>query len=531
MPQNNAASYDVAIIGYGPVGATFANLLSRYGWKIAVIEQQPDIYDKPRAITIDHEVLRVFQSCGIANVMEKGIAPHPGTHYLGVDGEIIKVFDPMPPPHPLGWVPTATMVQPNVERALRAQFGKYGNADIFLPAHALDFEQDDDGVSLTIEADGIRKSIRTRYLVGCDGANSPTRKALGIPLDDLAFDEWWMVVDAFAADPAKRQDKCFQYCWPSRPGTFLPGPGALRRWEIKLLPGETPQDFSSEASVVKVLGAFTDTSDLTIWRSAVYRFHALLAKQWRAGRVFLMGDAVHQTPPFLGQGLSAGIRDAFNLAWKLDLVLAGKADDALLDTYAAERQPHVGAVVATAKEFGKIIGELDVDAAKARDQRLRAELRDGTAQTIRQKFIPDLTTGLIATGAPLAGALFVQPNVRQQNNVLARLDDVISAGFVIAATSAEALQWMTAELRRSWDKLGGASIVIRDAPLAVAGNVTVLCEQNGLFTEWMWAAGVEAVLIRPDRYVFGGAKTAEQLNALVRRLIKALQVEQFTITN
>jgi 3-(3-hydroxy-phenyl)propionate hydroxylase len=523
MSQNNAASYDIAIVGYGPVGATLANLLSRYGWTIAVIEQQPEIYDKPRAITIDHEVLRVFQACGIADVMEKGIAPHPGTHYLGVDRDIIKIFDPMPPPYPLGWVPTATMVQPDVERALRAQFGRYGKADIFLPARAVGFEQDADGVSLTVEADGTTRSIRARYLVGCDGANSMTRKALGITLDDLAFDEWWMVVDAFAADLAKRPDKCFQYCWPSRPGTFLPGPGALRRWEIKLLPGETPQDFSSEQSVVKVLGAFTDTSDLTIWRSAVYRFHALLAKQWRAGRVFLMGDAVHQTPPFLGQGLSAGIRDAFNLAWKLDLVLAGKAGDALLDTYAAERRPHVGAVVATAKAFGKIIGELDVDAAKARDQRLHAELRDGTAQTIRQKFIPDLTTGLIATGTPLTGSLFVQPRVRQRNGVLARLDDVIPAGFLIAATSPELLRGMTADMRGSWDRLGGAEVVIRDESAPSAGHALVLQEENRLFSQWMKAAGVEAVLVRPDRYVFGGASTAEQLQALMRRLIAALE--------
>jgi 3-(3-hydroxy-phenyl)propionate hydroxylase len=528
MPHDTANCYDVAIIGYGPVGATLANLLSRYGLKIAVIEQQPDIYDKPRAITIDHEVLRVFQACGIAAIMEKGIAPHPGTHYLGVDRDIIKIFDPMPPPHPLGWVPTATMVQPEVERALREQFGRYKNADIFLPAHAVDFEQDEDGVSLAIEKDGTTKSIRARYLVGCDGANSATRKALGISLEDLAFDEWWMVVDAFAGDLGKRPDKCFQYCWPSRPGTFLPGPGKLRRWEIKLLPGETPQDFAAEESVIRVLGNFTDTSDLTIWRSAVYRFHALLAKDWRAGRVFLMGDAVHQTPPFLGQGLSAGIRDAFNLAWKLDLMLAGKAGDALLDTYAAERRPHVGAVVATAKDFGKIIGELDLEAAKARDTRLRTELRGGTAQTIRQKFIPNLTTGLIAAGMPLAGTLFVQPHARQRNGSLARLDDLIPAGFVIAATSLETLRWMTADTRHAWEELGGTDIVIADGDTPAAGNAVVLQEHNSLFSEWMQAAGVEAVVVRPDRYVFGGAATAKQLNTLLRQLSSRLAAGSMT---
>jgi 3-(3-hydroxy-phenyl)propionate hydroxylase len=524
MPNNNAGYYDVAIVGYGPVGATLANLLARYGLKIAVVEQQPDIYDKPRAITIDHEVLRVFQSCGIAHVMEKGIAPHPGTHYLGVDRDVIKIFDPMPPPYPLGWVPTATMVQPDVERALREQFAMYGNADIFMPARAIEFEQDDAGVSLTIDAAGTKRNVRARYLVGCDGANSIIRKALGIALDDLAFDEWWMVVDAFAKDLTRRPNKCLQYCWPARPGTFLPGPGALRRWEIKLLPGETPQDFSSNDSVVAVLKNFTDTSDLTIWRSAVYRFHALLARHWRAGRIFLMGDAVHQTPPFLGQGLSAGIRDAFNLAWKLDLVLAGKAGDALLDTYEAERQPHVGAVVATAKDFGKIIGELEVDAAKARDERLRTELREGTAQTIRQKFIPDLTTGLIAADTPLAGSLFVQPHIRQRDGAPpTRLDDLMPPGFVIAATSAEVLRGMSADARQAWRMLGGANIVILDCSPATTGDAAVvLQEQDRLFAEWMRAKHVEAVVVRPDRYVFGGAATAEQLDALVCRLAESL---------
>jgi 3-(3-hydroxy-phenyl)propionate hydroxylase len=312
-------AYDVIIVGYGPVGATFANLLTRYGLKIAVVEQAPDIYDKPRAITIDHEVLRVFQACGLGDAMAKAIAPHPGTHYLGVDREIIKIFDPMPQPYPLGWVPTATFVQPDSERALRRKLAEYSDAGVFLSTRAVGLAQDGHGIALTVERDGDASTLRAQYVVACDGANSFVRKQLGIELDDLAFDEWWMVVDALTDDLTKRPHKCFQYCWPSRPGTFLPGPGALRRWEIKLLPGETPEDFASSDRILSALSAFTDTADLTIWRSAVYRFHALVARNWRNGRVFLMGDAVHQTPPFLGQGLCAGIRDAFNLAWKLAL--------------------------------------------------------------------------------------------------------------------------------------------------------------------------------------------------------------------
>jgi 3-(3-hydroxy-phenyl)propionate hydroxylase len=514
--------YDVAIVGYGPVGAIFANLLSRYGLTIAIVEQAADLYDKPRAITLDHEVLRALQACGLAEVMEKGIAAHPGTHYLGVDKDIIKIFDPMPPPWPLGWVPTATFVQPDIERALRAKLAEYGKADVFLSARATDLAQDADGVSLTVDTTGGSRALRARYLVGCDGANSFVRKSLGVRLDDLAFDEWWMVVDAFAADPGKRPNKCFQYCWPSRPGTFIPGPGALRRWEIKLLPGETPDDFASTDRILEVLAGFTDPSDLTIWRSAVYRFHALLAQRWRAGRVLLMGDAVHQTPPFLGQGLSAGVRDAVNLAWKLALLLGGKGGDSLLDSYEAERKPHVGSVIATAKEFGEIIGELDPDAAQVRDRRLRAELRAGTAETVRQKYIPDLKGGLIASSAVLAGALFVQPSIRQGQGVV-RLDDLLAPGFLLVSPTPEPMIWLTSSSRRIWRQIGGEQIIIAGGGASFAGRHRVLAEEGQLFADWLRTHGSDVVVVRPDRYVFGAAKNAEQLNSLVDELDAGLK--------
>ena len=271
--------YDVAIVGYGPIGAIFANLLARYGLRIAVVECAAGIYDKPRAITLDHEALRVFQAVGLANFMQSAIAPHNGSHYLGVDGDVIKMFDPMPPPYPLGWIPNATFVQPDAEKALRDKFAEYGNADVFLSTTVVSLAQDETSVLLRVRPEsGDDLMLAVRYLVGCDGANSFVRKHLGIGLEDLAFDEWWLVVDTLTSDPGKRPAKSYQYCWPSRPGTFVPGPGKLRRWEIKLLPGEDPELAGAPDNVLKLLKAFTDTSDLTIWRSAVYRFHALLGK-------------------------------------------------------------------------------------------------------------------------------------------------------------------------------------------------------------------------------------------------------------
>src|SRR5262249_52098707 len=184
----------------------------------------------------------------------------------------------------------------------------------------------------------------------------------------------------------------------------------LRRWEIKLMLGETPEAFGAPDNVARQLARFVDPDAIEIWRSAVYRFHALVAERWRSGRVFLAGDACHQTPPFMGQGMCAGIRDAASLAWRLALVLHAGAQDALLDSYEVERKPHVEALVGFAKKAGEVIGELDIAAAQARDALLRGQLERGEAETIRQRFIPDLAGGVIDTG-PAAGTLFVQPRV------------------------------------------------------------------------------------------------------------------------
>jgi 3-(3-hydroxy-phenyl)propionate hydroxylase len=518
-------AYDAIIVGYGPVGATAAALLARYGLRVAVVEQSAAIYDRPRAITLDHEVMRIFQACGAAAAIAPFTAPHPGTHYLGIDGKIIRIFDPLPPPHPLGWPPSGTCVQPPVEAALRARVAETEQVDVLLGHEATGLRQIDDGVDLAVRnADGQGTRVLTaRYLLGCDGANSFVRKELSLALEDLAFDEWWMVVDVRLRRPTELPQKCIQYCWPSRPATFIVGPGNLRRWEIKLLPGETPEEFGSRANVVEQLRRFVDPDAIEVWRSAVYRFHAVVAQRWLAGRVFLLGDAAHQTPPFLGQGMCAGIRDASNLAWKLAMVLRSGAREDLLATYELERKPHVRALVALAKEFGKIIGELDPEAARLRDATLRGQLERGEAETVRQRYIPNLSAGVIdldAQASHAAGTLFVQPRIRGGDGSVL-LDDVLQPGFLLATTGEEAQHWLTPSAQELWRRIGGERIVIGDADRAPpvadssAGELRHLTEADGLFTAWMAQQAGAAALVRPDRYVFGVAANAAELNRLV----------------
>jgi 3-(3-hydroxy-phenyl)propionate hydroxylase len=508
-------TYDVLIVGFGPVGATLANLLARRGLHVGVIEAEREIHDKPRAITHDHEVMRIYQACGLAERIAQFTAPHPGTHYLGVDGRVIKKVESLPPPYPLAWPPTGTFVQPEVERLLRQGVAGCAAVEVFLGHRGIDFTQDDDGVALTVRdvTQGTERVLRAHALLGCDGANSFVRKRLDIPLEDLEFDEWWMVVDVRIRRPVDLPPRCIQYCWPSRPATFVPGPGDLRRWEIKLLPGERPEEFGRHENVVRQIARFADPSCLEIWRSAVYRFHALLAQRWRRERVFLLGDACHQTPPFLGQGMCAGIRDAGNLAWKLAMVLRDGAPEALLDSYEQERKPHVRALVATAKRFGEIIGELDPEAARIRDETLHGQLERGEAETIRQRFIPDLAAGIIDCdpGAHGAGSLFVQPRIRRHDAIGdgVRLDDLLRFRFLIAATTARAQAWLTPESLALWRRLEGERIVIgqpqqtRQPPVAAGTDIRYLAETDDIFAGWMAQHECAAIVVRPDRYVFG----------------------------
>lgn len=505
--------FDVAILGYGPVGAILALLLARAGLTVAVVEQHPGIFDKPRAITIDHEALHALQLCGIGDALEPLLEPHRGTDYLGVDGGLIRAFYPQTPPFPLSWNPNVVFIQPELEALLRAAVEAQPGIHVWLSHKAEAIAEADESVQLTAQPvdGGSPRLISARYLVGCDGANSFVRTALELGLEDLNFDEWWMVVDAWQRSAVALPERCVQYCRPERPGTFIRGPRGLLRWEIKLLPGETPESFGAPENVARVLARFVDPEAVEIWRSAVYRFNARVARQWRHGRILVAGDAAHQTPPFMGQGLCAGIRDAVNLAWKLRMVLRDGADGRLLDTYGEERQPHVRTVVARTKEIGLVIGELDAAAAAERDRRMRAEMAERKVVS-RQSVIPPLTGGFLAEGATgAAGMLFVQPCVAGDGGAR-RLDDIVGSRFLLVLRGADQRSWLDADARARLERIGGVDLVI--LPQDAAGDRD-FTEQGSLVGDWLDAQGCAVALVRPDRFVFGTAATPQEVHALL----------------
>ncbi|MDD2050937.1 bifunctional 3-(3-hydroxy-phenyl)propionate/3-hydroxycinnamic acid hydroxylase [Pseudomonas putida] len=515
-------TFDAIISGYGPTGATLANLLGTMGMRVAVIEREKSIFDKPRAITADHEATRAFQAAGLADEVMKGTCAHPGTDFVGVQGQVIKRFYPMPAPGPLGWEPTYMFYQPALEATLREGVERFSDVEVFLRHSLVEYRQSEHSVEVDmVDGEGHQKTLRGRYLLACDGARSVVRTQMGASIHDLDFDEWWVVVDAQLLDDIELPERCVQYCRPSRPGTYIVGPDKLRRWEIKVLPGESPESFNDPAHLDEVLSTFVDTRSVHVQRVAIYRFHAVVAEQWREGRVFLLGDAAHQMPPFMGQGLCAGVRDAYNLAWKLDVVSRGLADPALLDTYTAERRPHVQQVVATAKSFGLIIGELDVDAARLRDERLQAELTSGAAQTVRQSFIPGLSAGLLnlddegGLGAG-AGQLFPQPWVSGPSQPRARLDDVTRGQFYLVCRDARLVKQVSSLFADS-ACLSTSEVVCLDCRRDSGDeNEAVYCSEEGAFiTHWLEQFDAVAVLVRPDGVAFGVARDSSELEGLI----------------
>ena len=346
------------------------------------------------------------------------------------------------------------------------------------------------------------------YLVACDGASSPVRRWLGIELEDFEYDEPWIVVDVMVNDEhlAQLPPTNVQYCHPERPSTFITCPGNHRRWEFMTLPGEPDAGTVSEEHLWRLLSRWLKPGQARIWRAAAYRFHALVARDWRSGRVLLAGDSAHQTPPFLGQGMCQGLRDAGNLAWKLEQVVRGKAAAGLLDSYTIERRPHVVETTRLAKAFGRIISERDPALARARDARMLGPAPGEARTLVRQALIPGLSGGLISADAPLAGKVFPQPMAAPAGSAYTLLDELTGPCWRLVLGGSlrpPALDAIVGVAGRH-----GVPVFIVDAgtdPVAgpVASGVRHVTERDGLLGRWLAAAGCAGALVRPDHYVFG----------------------------
>ncbi len=334
--------HDVAIIGYGPVGATLANILGQAGLDVVLLEREAAAYHLPRAVHFDDEVMRVFQGIGLAEAILPLTITSPGMKFVDRAGALLLDWSRPAGIGPQGWHASYRFHQPMLEDALRAGVARYPNVAVRARTNVTAMQPDG-------RLETSAGPLQARWVVGCDGANSLTRQTIGEGFDDLGFDERWLVTDLILKRPRPELgDHSIQHCDPARPATYVRGVGERRRWEITLHPGEEPAD------PWPLLARWITPDDATLERAAIYTFRSAVARKWREGRLLIAGDAAHLTPPFMGQGMCAGIRDVANLGWKLAAVLRG-ADEALLDTYQSERAPHARAYIETAVRLGGLI--------------------------------------------------------------------------------------------------------------------------------------------------------------------------------
>ncbi len=510
-PRRDVDLYDVAIVGFGPSGAIAAGLLGAQGVSTYVCDKLHDVYDKPRAIALDHEITRLFQQMGVAKKIKPHLEPFTDSVYYGVDGQIIKRMSTVAPPYPLGHTPSVVFTQPPVERILRAHAQSFPNVTVTLGQTVTQVSQDAERVSLSLQGDDGRTStVQARYVIACDGASSTVRSQVGIELQDLDFDEPWLVVDVQVNEQglAKLPATSVQYCNPKRPSSFLICPGNHRRWEISINPGEDPKELATPEGAWRLLAPWLTPEDGTLWRQASYRFHALVADEWRKGRVFIAGDAAHQQPPFLGQGMCQGARDVNNLCWKLLAVLRGEASDALLDSYGPERKAHVTELTTRIKAIGKIICERDPQRARDRDARLLAECGGEVKPTPRQDVQPALQPGLLAAQAHAArGTIFPQPWLQKRGGEPVRMDDALGQGWRLVLTADADADMQTVSQTATLPDLRTVQLGSPD-----------FSETEGVLASWFLRHGVSAALVRPDHYVYGVATTASALRAQLTAL-------------
>ncbi|MEQ1788096.1 MAG: bifunctional 3-(3-hydroxy-phenyl)propionate/3-hydroxycinnamic acid hydroxylase [Acidimicrobiales bacterium] len=485
-----ATDAEVAIVGGGPVGSALAILLAQLGRSVTVLERWPAPYSLPRAVHFDHEVGRILQMCSIGDELRRISEPAEVYEWRNAAGTTLLRFGQRGD-GPSGWPASSMFSQPDLERLLDARARELA-VDLRRGVEVTTIEQRDDHVDLG--------EVTAQFAVGCDGANSTVRGIVDAPVTDLGFFYDWLIVDVVLDEPRVFDPINLQICDPARPTTAVSGGPGRRRWEFMRLPEEPVSELNEEARAWELLAPWdVHPGNATLERHAVYTFNARYADRWRTGRVLLAGDAAHLMPPFAGQGLCAGLRDAANLAWKLDLVLRGLAPASLLDTYQSERLPSARAAIALSMDLGKVICVPDPAEAAARDEAMAAGV-DGTAAA---PGLPGISHGLVHPTSPHAGTQLVQGTVVDGR----LLDEVHGNGWRLVVHGTGSAD-VGAEEHRWFSTIGG--------------KIVTLSEPDPWFDTWFAEHDTAYALQRPDFYLYGTAPDATAATSLLADLRREL---------
>ena len=425
-------AYDVAVIGAGPVGLTAANLLAARGHRVLVLEQHGTTSDEAKAISLDDESLRTLQAAGLADAVLDIVVPGLGTRYYDRNGRPLFLATTATPDR-LGYPFKNPFSQPELERVLRTALTGRTTVDVLFGHTLTALAQDESGVDLTVATPDGQRAIRVPWVLGCDGGRSTVRRVLDISMAGRGFEDRWLVADTVGDPHDERYG--MHHGDPRRPHVIVPGRGGRCRYEFRLRADEPhePGTTAFEELVLRLVGGHRPIAWSEVERATSYTFHALIARRWRAGRCFLLGDAAHMMPPFAGQGLNSGIRDAGNLCWKLTEVIDGRLAPAILDSYETERRPHTEATVALSTRLGDIV---------MTGSHLRATVRDVLVRAARtvpplRRYLDEMRyrpvvrhrDGLVVPGRR-TGSVLAQPRVHELGRGRARLlDDVLGPGW------------------------------------------------------------------------------------------------------
>lgn len=518
---------DVLIVGCGPVGKLLALQLAEADHHVVIVDKQCELYPLPRAVTHDAEVARIFQSIGLAPPSISEITePFDGMYeWFNADGNLIMEVD-WRGISQTGWYNTYFFHQPDLENRMQQRLEALPNVEVWWGYEYLGHQETGDTVIADLKTPETILTCSASYLIGADGASSAVRKQTGIGWHDRGYFFDWLVLDVALREGCQFPHIAHQLCDHKRPRTAVPAGPGRRRWEFMKLPSERIEDINTSEFVWELLRAEgLSGDDVVLERHAHYRFQAGWATQLRSGRTFLAGDAAHLMPPFAGQGLGAGFRDAMNLGWKLSAVLRELADDTLLDTYACERLPHVREFVDFSVFLGTVICVTDADAAAERDDRLIA------AHASREPAVPPaprLGPGL-HTG-PHGGTLSIQAEVTQNSQPPQYLDDHLGGAGALILTDPPLLAALTPAHQQLLSALDISTCVL-GVPACLLGQpnapnsgtgLHVADDVHGRYRTWLEGLDAKAVLIRPDFYIYGTATDHQELDELLRSFRAAL---------